>query len=452
MSYMTVDITHMAHLLTLANNRIYTLGPIPTEVPDELRQDVITQLAAAGLTDHDGTRLTELGTSLLDPLTKSGESFWGILTLHNQHQPVLVDVPDHWMPFIGEALRTATITGPRVFFTIARTDSVMTTAVRNGNHFTLTHQTLRARQPFARSVAEFLFTLADPNRAWKPAELTPLSVPYAALADAPARGYTSDAPAANHSAYRKHVTSWLDTFRQKLTPKAASTLLTLMTADHVAAMRILYTHGPELLTSDHAASLDFFHGLGMVATHPRVIADGTLWKDLNPATPDTLTHALTALASTPESQRYTPTITRPPSTSQAASSAAGSQFVNIAQVATYVDRQHLQFSTIDPASDLHRDLADHFQKVVVPAWVASGNLAVGDWTITDDCTLLPPHLTLRDLADHTRTDPQRATLLDDVLATNPAYTSDTDVVEADLILAYKAPLIAAFSAASATRP
>lgn len=446
MSHMTVELAHMSHLLSLTNRRPYELGPIPTDLPDDVRATAIEQLAQARLVDSDGTSLTPLAASLVEPLGATEQSYWGTITLHNQRQPIALEVDDHWMPLIGEALRTAALSGPRVYFLITRTGPIMTTAVRAADQFTLAHHNLTG-VPFHQAAATFINELADPSGAWRPAPITATALPYTALEGAPARGYPADATEERKAAYRRYVSSWTSTLSDRLSPQAIATLNTLLTADHVAAASILYTHSPELLTTDHSVTLDFFHQVGTVVTHPRTIADGTVWKHLAPGTTAALSDALQALPSTPQSARMLLATPKPAAAAERVS-AEVNKHLSLADVAAHVDPSGLTFTTVTPGSPIARQLREHFTSVIVPAWIKSGAIAVYEWDLAADCDLLPASVTLDQIAENL--DPHQRQATAAILDEHPEYSTLIEVIAADLALGYRMTLMMGFAALHAS--
>ncbi|WP_336794348.1 ESX secretion-associated protein EspG [Gordonia malaquae] len=436
----------MIHLLSLAKRRTFELGPIPTELPDDVRAVVIDHLHQAGLTDSNGATLTELGQSLIEPLGATDEHYWGILTLHNMRQPVVFDVDDHWMYMLQESLRTAAISGPKVYFLIARSDKVLTTAIRNGNEFSLSTQPLTGGRSFTERTAEFIMTLADPTgRTWPVAPITSFAVPYSALGDAPARGFNADAPAEQKNAYRRLVSSWTSGLADRLPAPALSTLTRLLTADHSAAASVLYTRGPERHTSDHSATLDFFHELGIVATHPRQTGDGALWKHIAPGTSAAFETALQSLVTGPSTpQKVFDTASTAARSAKERQAQEARQYVDIGLLASHIDPSRLAFLTVDPASEAHQQLVEHFKLTVVPAWVASGELAVSDWDLAAACPVLPASISVEQLAAALRAEPERLAAAEQLRATRSIATVE-ELIVADIVGSYQMTIVMAFT-------
>lgn len=306
MSHLTLDVMHLAHLGGLLQDRPWELGPAPVEVPDQVRALIADQLHQSGLTNSGATEVTEQGAALLEPLVTYRNAYWGFLTLQNQLQPVTFDIDPQWLQHLEEALITASVAAPKIYFLLAEGhDGLMTAAVRMNNQVQISQHT--TAHGLAAAASQFIQRLADPQGRWAPAPITPLAVPYEALSvdQVPPRPPASDTDPQTRSDYLKHVRRWTTTVRtaHNLDARSTLTLRTMLEWDHIASAQVLYSSGPQRKTPQHAVTVDYFHDHGVAVSTPRRLADGTFWRHIAPATDKAVTGALNELAKTPAKPR-----------------------------------------------------------------------------------------------------------------------------------------------------
>jgi len=308
MSTATLHTAHLAFLGALLPDRPFELGPAPADLPDDenLRSTIISQLSdGAGLVTAGGAELTDLGDSLLRPLVSYDEAYWGMFLLHNERQPLTLQVPDEWLDFMKESLATAAMSSPRTYILIARSGSVVTAAVRHQDRIDITQFTAPRGLPIA--AADYVLALGDPQGVWKPLSIAPISLPVAALNkhQPPPRPPATDAADRDHAQYRRYTYKFVQDLRSSvhLDPRAAATLTRLLTLDHVASAQFMYSAGPQRLTPAQSVSIDYFHDAGVAVSRPRRLGDGTIWKHISPAAHNAVAEAFDALASMPARPR-----------------------------------------------------------------------------------------------------------------------------------------------------
>ncbi|WP_128646303.1 ESX secretion-associated protein EspG [Rhodococcus sp. BS-15] len=299
MSTAAMQLAHLIHLNSLLPAPILELGPAPVDLPDDVRSVAVEHLLESGLVDTGGTRLTPLGESLLGPLTAYTEAYWGMTLLHNQRQPVRFEVDDRWAEHLRETFVHADT--PRVYFVCAYRDGVATFAVRNHDSVEITQSSVTG-EGFAAATAKLLLTLGDPQSQWRPLRTPVMSIPYDTLASAPPRRPEADSSAHEQGMYRRGTAQYIATLRSDqrgLDSRSLTALSKLLSYDHVASTQVLYSSGPQQLTPEHGATIDYFHAQGVAVSHPRHVGDGTYWKVIQSATVDAVGQALDALAALP---------------------------------------------------------------------------------------------------------------------------------------------------------
>lgn len=296
---------HLVYLGTITGTHISELGPAPVEVPDEIAGTVVEHLTAIGILDEsDPTALTAHGTALLAPLTQYAEAFAGLLLLHNQRQPVRLDIDDNWREYLAETFSDT----PRVHILVTRAGADTTVAVRSGDDIDI-HTATRADK-FASTAARALRSVTDPDGTWQPVKLPLVRVPQkviiqaltadpAMLARGPAADSDDPDEAREHSENVGKFTTMLAD--GGMSADTQRTVGKLMRFDHVAAAHITHISGVAGDMTGSAVTVDFFHDEGVTVSEQFVAPDGQTWKQIRPATPDAVSEALAALRKSPHS-------------------------------------------------------------------------------------------------------------------------------------------------------
>ncbi|TQC47031.1 hypothetical protein EEB14_22945 [Rhodococcus sp. WS4] len=297
MANATISTMHMAYLAGLLPSPVFELGPAAVQVPPGFEDTVIEQLTATGFITGPDT-LSDGAKALLEPLTAYEEAYTGVILLHNERQPVQLDIDDQWMEFLKNSLTDL----PRVYFLVARSGNVLSVAVRAGEQIDLSQRTIPGG-PFAPVAATVILDIGDPQHEWKPLKIAPVMILQALVEKAPVRRPNSDVdePAVTKG-YRAQADRFIAAVRgEGLSPSTATTLRTLLTYDHVAQTHVVHSNGPRKLLSEGAATIDYFHDRGVSVSGVRKTADGGMWKSIMPATAKNVADALHELTRIPAS-------------------------------------------------------------------------------------------------------------------------------------------------------
>lgn len=296
MSSAELTTLHLARISQFYPGLLAELGPNVTEVPNDVAAVVDEQLRAAGILTPSGI-LSPEARALIDPLYGYTCAYSAVILLHNQREPVTFDLDDQWVEYIGQSLRS--VTTPRVFVLVASTDSVVTTAVRAGDHIDLVQEP--ASDTLDVIAARRLLAVADPGGSWLPAKIGAVSFPAELLDRAPFRppmpsNGNLDALADHKETVYRFVSALRAADVSSRTIMAVEQLLGF---DHLAATHVAYVSGQQRLLSEGSASIDYFHDAGVAVGGLQPAADGRVWKTLAPGTPTEVSAALRNLTHLP---------------------------------------------------------------------------------------------------------------------------------------------------------
>ncbi|WP_301850672.1 ESX secretion-associated protein EspG [Rhodococcus pyridinivorans] len=272
------------------------IGPNITEIPDELEKVVAAQLISSGLVT-DAHTLSADARTLLDPLFSYDSAYSAVLLLHNQRQPVSIEIDEQWAEYVADSVRAAST--PRVYILVAASGATVTTALRAGDHIDVTQST--ATDTFENTAAQNLLALADPEKSWSPAQISAVSFPAHLLDRAPLRPPTPGRSNAQAEAdHKETVFRFISALRDSgVSSRTVAAVEKLLRLDHIAAMHVAYISGPHRMLSEGSASIDYFHEAGVAVGGLQLAADGRKWKTLAPATQSEVATALRELKRLP---------------------------------------------------------------------------------------------------------------------------------------------------------
>ena len=286
----TFDQRHLIALysLGLINELPIELGPMPV---GEITGEITDDLRRWGIITSSG----ELSLQAAEQVAGIVDYEWalsGIVLLYSERQPIEVDLPSEWLDRgIQYSLRDI----PRVTFLIGYRQGVLTTLTLARGHLAVAIDRVMADGPTGeyRDAAAIISALLDPSGQWGPYPMDEVAIPAA----------TATALAVDRDADLDTVLeSTVDTLREaEMGTPTVRALHDLLSAENVASTEIVLTRRTsqgKRRAKGTAAGVMFFDGdkgRGAVVSYPTRPFDVAKWITYEPATPEALTRAVTAL-------------------------------------------------------------------------------------------------------------------------------------------------------------
>lgn len=238
---------------------ITTLGPIAFAEPHELTSDLRQDLVQWGVIDGNDT-LTEQAWDLFEPLFHYSYSYWGVLLLHNEKEPIRIDMDKD---LIDMGLGLSLTDTPRVFWNITKQGNTLTMAMRAGDVIVVQKSTGTGN--IERNIAAMLMSILDPNDQWPSANFPALVIPLQPLATLEVSRGLSDKDIAHKARTRLAQAG--------VPPQDISLFSRLLDIEALASTEVVFSPSPTQVSSK-SFIIKFLHRLGVVVQGEKFTIDG----------------------------------------------------------------------------------------------------------------------------------------------------------------------------------